>query len=115
MIKCIYKEWSNMRNTSERTCSCGSWKDHWKNYSGHRWPATCSVEGCFAEPVLGAHVKRDNDASGYIVPMCDSCNKKSEHFALKSSVIPVREDACKDSASSIMLNLLNKIRSDIRK
>lgn len=112
MIKNIFKEWYNMSNTSDRQCSCGSWMEHWKNFSGYRWPSTCSVEGCFKEASLGAHIKRDNDNTVYILPMCDSCNKRTDHFAIKSSAKPVREDACNNSASSIILNLLNKIRND---
>ena len=48
--------WKNKKGTSIRFCNCGSWKQHWLNYSGITWPEVCSVEGCKNKPTLGAHI-----------------------------------------------------------
>ena len=44
--------WANKKGTSGRSCSCGSWKDHWLKNSGLNWPAACSVSGCLSKPVF---------------------------------------------------------------
>jgi hypothetical protein len=83
------KNWKNKKGTGERKCRCGSWKDHWINISGKEWPALCSVADCKETPTLGAHVINTKDLNEKIVPMCDSCNKINESFALKSDVVIV--------------------------
>lgn len=77
------KNWKNKNGTAERTCSCGTWKQHWINYSGKSWPAICSVSGCTNKPTLGAHVINSEVLGEKIVPMCDSCNKLTGCFDLK--------------------------------
>lgn len=80
------KGWKNKKGTSNRSCGCGSWKQHWINCSGKNWPGICSVDGCFNVATLGAHII-NNDVSGeYIVPACDSCNKKDGEFDLKGKI-----------------------------
>lgn len=78
--------WKNKVGTGNRICKCGSWKQHWINYSGKVWPATCSVEGCQHIPVLGAHVYNKDVQGERIVPMCDRCNKRDKYFSLKNNV-----------------------------
>jgi len=78
--------WKNKGNTGERNCKCGSWKNHWLNYSGSTsWPTICSVDGCNNEPSLGGHVYQVDDGKEYIVPLCNSCNKRSDVFDLRGS------------------------------
>ena len=79
--------WKNKVGTGARTCKCGSWKQHWINFSDKPWPSECSVKGCSNKPTLGAHVINKDVEGERIVPMCDSCNKLTESFALKGSVI----------------------------
>jgi hypothetical protein len=79
--------WKNKNGTGEKDCKCGSWKNHWVNFSGEAWPDLCSVVGCEEKPTLGAHVINPNVSGEKIVPMCDSCNKKNISFALKSIVV----------------------------
>lgn len=81
--------WKNKKGTGDRTCRCGSWKQHWLNYSHHPWPKYCSVRGCFNAPTLGAHVINPRIAGEMIIPMCDACNRKSESFDLVPTVEPV--------------------------
>ena len=76
--------WKNKNNTSGRKCICGSWKEHWIrfNHFKYLWPSKCSVNGCNNRATLGAHVINGNVAGEFIVPMCDSCNKRREEFDL---------------------------------
>ena len=90
--------WKNKSGTGERSCSCGSWKQHWLNFSGESWPPRCSVVGCSNTPTLGAHVFNTDVDGEKIVPMCDSCNKKTVPFDLKDGVILVnanKSETCK--------------------
>jgi hypothetical protein len=86
--------WKNKNGTAGRTCSCGTWKNHWLNLTEKTWPETCSVAGCAAVPTLGAHVYHADVTGECIVPMCDACNKKSEEFSLKGGTsIPAANKA----------------------
>jgi hypothetical protein len=78
--------WSNKNGTSDRACKCGTWKDHWVKFAKKAWPSDCSVNGCTAKPTLGAHVYHPSVDGEQIVPMCDSCNKRSGTFDLKGSI-----------------------------
>lgn len=80
------KNWKNKSGTGNRTCSCGTWKQHWLNFSGRSWPDSCSVMGCANEPTLGAHVINNEVSGEKIVPMCTSCNKLTGYFDLKGGV-----------------------------
>lgn len=79
--------WKNKNNTAERTCSCGSWKNH----SGKQWPKECCVADCHNFATLGAHIYNSfsGDSSEYIVPACDSCNQNKDVFSLKQGTILV--------------------------
>lgn len=74
--------WKNKKETAERTCSCGTWKQHWLNHSVETWPRFCSVNDCRNEPTLGAHVINVDVTGEKIVPMCASCNNLSGSFNL---------------------------------
>lgn len=67
--------WKNKKGTAQRSCKCGSWKQHWINCSRRKWPATCSVLGCSNIATLGAHIyNTDPKVTGeYIIPACDKC------------------------------------------
>ena len=83
MVRSTY--WRNKRNTSERTCRCGTWKQHWLNRTGQRWPLSCTVDGCSGLAILGAHIVND-DGVERIVPMCNSCNQSDIEFQLKQNI-----------------------------
>lgn len=80
--------WKNKKGTSSRSCSCGSWKDHWIKETGKSWPTKCSVEGCNSTPVLGAHIYNTSSTveGEFIAPFCNSCNSKAEEFNLKNKI-----------------------------
>ncbi len=67
---------NNINGTSQRTCKCGSWLQHWKNYSGQNLPTYCPEKSCINKPEVGAHVQKDSstDRSWYIVPLCTKHN-----------------------------------------
>lgn len=66
----------NINGTSQNTCKCGSWLQHWKNYSGQSLASFCPEVGCTKKPEVGAHVQKDNswDNNWYIIPLCSSHN-----------------------------------------
>lgn len=82
--------WKNKSGTGGRSCACGSWKQHWINFSGKSWPNQCSVSGCTNTPTLGGHVFNTAVEGERIVPMCDSCNKREGSFNLKVGVTLVK-------------------------
>ena len=67
----------NINDTSDNTCSCGSWKQHWINQSGKSWPTYCSAIGCMKPAEVGAHVQRIKGSDKwYIIPMCTHHNNQ---------------------------------------
>lgn len=79
--------WANKKGTSNRSCGCGTWKNHWSNSSDKSWPSDCSKKDCTNTPVLGAHIYNSKVTGEQIVPFCDSCNKLSETFSLNVGVV----------------------------
>lgn len=78
--------WSNASGTVNKTCTCGTWKQHWLNYSGKAWPSSCAVKECFFPPTLGGHVQNPGVVGILIAPLCDSCNGRGDIFMLKGGV-----------------------------
>jgi hypothetical protein len=66
----------NINGTSGLYCNCGSWLQHWVNYSGQPAPKYCPVVGCMEPDLLGAHVQKDgsSDKKWYIYPLCAKHN-----------------------------------------
>ncbi len=66
----------NINGTGEHTCRCGTWLDHWKNFSKQDLPEFCPVTACVQKPEVGAHVQRDifADNHWFIVPLCRKHN-----------------------------------------
>lgn len=90
--------WKNKSGTSNRSCNCGTWKQHWLNASKKDWPDTCSISGCSNEPILGAHIINTDVIGERIVPACDSCNKLGGEFDLKGGVTLVYANQSKTCA-----------------
>jgi hypothetical protein len=63
---------TNINGCRQDVCSCGSWLDHWKQFSGRDLPAYCPEEKCLEKPQVGAHVQveSDVDKNWYIIPLC---------------------------------------------
>jgi hypothetical protein len=81
----------NKNGTSDRQCNCGTWIQHWLNFSNSRVKPICSVYGCATRAEVGAHVMKSNstDKSTYIIPMCRSHNNSTQEFDIKASTILV--------------------------
>lgn len=78
--------WKNKNGTSERTCKCGSWKEHWVRNSQPQWPLRCSVSNCINHAEVGAHVINSDVNGEWIVPLCIACNNRTGEFSLKDGV-----------------------------
>ncbi len=73
----------NINGTAKNNCNCGSWLQHWKNYSGQT-ATQCRAIGCSRTDLLGAHVQKDvyYDSRWYIVPLCSAHNHVTEAIEL---------------------------------
>lgn len=69
---------NNINGTSDNSCRCGNWLEHWKKFGGKTLPATCREVRCNEKPEVGAHVQKDSlsDKSWYIVPLCQRHNQE---------------------------------------
>lgn len=89
--------WKNKSGTGNRSCKCGSWEQHWINYSRKGWPDVCSVAGCNNAATLGAHIFNSNVHGEFIIPACASCNKLTGKFNLKAEATLVsanKQETC---------------------
>jgi hypothetical protein len=78
---------TNLNGTSDNKCSCGSWLDHWRKFSGQTVPTYCPEQKCTKKPTVGAHVQKSGSNSWYIVPLCDDHNKlRGQDLEITSSV-----------------------------
>lgn len=64
----------NAHGTSEKTCACESWLDHWEKFSGQK-AKFCGVTSCLNKDVVGAHVRRLGSNETYIYPLCNEHNQ----------------------------------------
>lgn len=70
----------NIAGTSDNTCKCASWLDHWVKFGGGSTPNYCSEKTCLTKKnLVGAHVQKESTADNnwYIIPLCDAHNKKA--------------------------------------
>ena len=75
----------NINGTSDTTCACGSWLNHWKKSSGQTAPTYCPstssldklTKSCVNKDLVGAHVQRadSSDDKWYIYPLCNAHNQ----------------------------------------
>lgn len=90
---------TNVKGTAGLTCSCGSWLDHWKNFSGQ--PVSyCSEIKCLNKQLVGAHVRKAGllgavDPSVYIVPLCDTHNQTEGEIEISDATALVSADPSK--------------------
>lgn len=69
------KKVKNINGTSDNSCKCGSWLNHWEKYGGGK-AGMCAEKACTKKAEVGAHVLKadSNDKNWYIVPMCKDHN-----------------------------------------
>ena len=67
-----------------------SWLEYWKAQTGQN-PSYCSAAGCFRHDLVGAHVQKaySSDKTWYIVPLCSSCNQRTDAFDVNATLVPV--------------------------
>ncbi|MCL2572925.1 MAG: hypothetical protein FWE34_00055 [Defluviitaleaceae bacterium] len=93
----VLTNWTHKSGTSERECDCGSWLNHYINFSRTE-PLICSVEGCNKKAEHGMHmINSDSGVSGEkIIPGCISCHgKKNTAFILKKETKDVSANKLK--------------------
>jgi hypothetical protein len=114
--------WKNKGGTASRSaCKCGSWKDHWINYSGQEWPNNCSVDGCQEKAEVGAHIWNPGVKGEYVAPSCTSCNAAGTDtdFTLRTGIYLVaanrsvtcdseKEDGEKQARTKAILEAVNR-------
>lgn len=81
----------NINGTSDTTCKCGSWLEHWKNFSRQSLPYHCCEKYCINTNLVGAHVQisGSDDNSWYIVPLCYTHNSSTKELKIVESVMLV--------------------------
>jgi len=65
---------TNINGTTDSTCRCKSWLDHWVRFSGQALPKYCPEVSCTNPPTVGAHVQKTGSLDWYIVPLCERHN-----------------------------------------
>lgn len=86
----------NAFGTAGRRCRCGSWLQHWYNFTASS-RTTCAVINCGFGAEVGGHVTLVGDRAHYIVPLCLGCNTRTDWMLLDSRILPVsanRRDSC---------------------
>ncbi len=77
---------------SQITCLCGSWLQHWLNFSQLPLPAYCAELRCLQQPTVGALVRMEPDSAGrwYVVPLCYGHSALTgESIEISWSAVPV--------------------------
>src|SRR5437870_7032961 len=80
----------NVKGTSEKSCRCGSWLNHWKRFSGKTVSSICAV-ACLEDATVGGHVQKEgsSDRATYIIPLCDNHNQETEAMEISESKSPL--------------------------
>ena len=89
------KKVKNINGTTDDTCRCGSWLNHWEKYGGIL-AGVCVEKSCAKPAEVGAHVMKVEsiDQGHYIVPLC------RDHNALSGQEIEIRGSAKMVSANT---------------
>lgn len=82
----------NVNGSSRFSAPAGytSWLDYWESESGEQ-ALYCSADRCYGTDLVGAHVQKaySDDQSWYIVPLCKSCNQRTDTFNVNATLVPV--------------------------
>lgn len=68
-----------------------SWLDYWNQHASHK-DLRCGTTDCHhCGNLVGAHVQKaySSDLKWYIVPLCSSCNQKTDIFDVDEELVPV--------------------------
>ena len=91
----------NVSGTAGLSCSCGTWLDHWRKFSGQS-AGVCGTLACSKTDVVGAHVRLIGDFTTYIYPLCSSCNQATGELIVWDGykLIPANKaETCEKSQS----------------
>lgn len=68
-----------------------SWLEYWEDKTGGQKAYYCSADNCNERILVGAHVQKayGDDKRWYIVPLCPSCNKRTDIFNVSATLVPV--------------------------
>ena len=81
---------TNINGTTESTttCICGSWLNHWKNFSMRPLPHYCSAVGCFRTDLVGTHVQfaYTRIRTWLIIPLCNLHNASKTDLDVSDTV-----------------------------
>ena len=82
------KKVKNINGTTDNSCRCGSWLNHWQKYGGIL-AGVCVEKSCTKNAEAGAHVLKGDsiDQNWYIIPLC------RDHNALWGKEIEIRDSA----------------------
>jgi hypothetical protein len=77
----------NINEMSQTPGACGSWLNHWENFSGQRRPEFCPAKGCMKIDLVGAHVQKADgtDDKWYIYPLCNTHSNSKSILPLDAS------------------------------
>jgi len=80
---------TNLDGTGDLDCRCSSWLEHWEKFTNTA-AIYCSATDCRNYAKHGCHVIKafSDDMCHYIVPLCDSCNKRSGDFIVNAHLVP---------------------------
>lgn len=92
----------NINGTSDTTCSCGSWLQHWEKFSKQS-ALFCPVIHCLNKDLVGAHVQKanSNDDKWYIYPLCTSHNQSAGPLEVSNSYVLVpanKKETCEKNS-----------------
>jgi len=84
----------HVQNSPRTPCQCGSWLQHWRNFSVLPVPLHCPEALCREKPEVGAVVKCSdaNDAGDYVVPLCKRHSQSKAGLEISSFTTFVSAD-----------------------
>lgn len=61
----------------KKHCRCGSWLNHWYNYTTTSTTVQCGNLECYGDAEMGVIVKKciDFEDCHYVVPLCYTCSQ----------------------------------------
>jgi hypothetical protein len=79
--------------TTSKSCSCGSWLEHWDNFSNEK-AILCSAKLCLERQLVGTHVKKvyHADNAQYIIPLCQLHDLSDKMIEISGNYILVSAD-----------------------
>lgn len=98
----------NVSGTSDRKCDCGSWKNHWINFSKKEWPALCSESTCLNEATVGAHVCLQRGGKSFIIPLCYEHSAVTEAIEISDDTVMVPSNVSETCGCERALSELEK-------